>query len=493
MDGAQQDGRPDDQQGGTQPLPEQGAAPPPTPPQGQPQEGAPPAFAPPAGQPFGAPPSGPPQYGQPQYGQPQPGQPQPGQPQYGQPPAGQPYGQPPAGQPYGQPPAGKAYGQPPAGQQFGQAQYPPAGAWQQPPGAPGAPGQPAPKRRGLPLAAVLGIVAAGLVLVLVVVVALVGGGGGDDTPEAGPTASGQAAGVAGVSPSATPSVAAAPCAAKDLASAMRKKSKVGADGSLTVAAGAIPCEGTTTASLYSFRLAVDYDPADTTSGRADGEGVEAGGYSESLDAFVTPDLADSCDAQVFFAVTPSETPQVSTMRTDVMAWIAARKAKAGGTKVWTGKSSPVVAVAASGEVMDCLPGDSVSVPYAAKGDCWKNDPATGIADEVSCKKAHNTEVLYVRNVGIKDWKKANPKKPLPTQAAYRKWMKKRANSICDPKFNAVPLTGAVGISKLSAFSVYPTRYSDFEVSLPGSTTTSQVVCIVQLKSAKATTTRKILR
>jgi hypothetical protein len=340
---------------------------------------------------------------------------------------------------------------------------------------------------------VLGLVAAGLVLVLVVVVALVAAGGGDDAPEAGGTASGRAAGVAGVSPSATPSVAAAPCPAKDLASAMRKKSKVGADGSLTVAAGAIPCEGTATASLYSFRLAVDYDPADTTSGRTDGEGVEAGGYSESLDAFVTPDLADSCDAQVFFAVTPSETPQVSTMRADVMAWIAARKAKAGGTKVWTGTSSPVVAVAASGEVMDCLPGDSVSVPYAAKGDCWKNDATTGVANKVSCKKAHNTEVLFVRNVGIKDWKKANPKKALPTQAAYRKWMKKRANSICDPKFNAVPLTGAVGISKLSAFSVYPTRYSDFEVSLPGSTTTSQVVCIVQLKNAKSTTTRKILR
>lgn len=104
------------------------------------------------------------EYGQP-YGQPAPGQP------YGQPAPGQPYGQPAPGQPYGQPAPGQPYGQPAPGQPYGQPG----------PGLPPAGPEIGPNKK-LPLGALIGIIAAGVVVLLVIALAIIiplAGRGGD--------------------------------------------------------------------------------------------------------------------------------------------------------------------------------------------------------------------------------------------------------------------------------------------------------------------------
>ncbi len=68
----------------------------------------------------------------------------------------------------------------------------------------------------------------------------------------------------------------------------------------------------------------------------------------------------------------------------------------------------------------------------------------------------------------------------------------QSETVCGPKFGSVPLRSGVRIRDLTGSMIHPTSYSSLD-AVAGTAGSGQIVCLVVLKDAGRTTTRKMLR
>jgi hypothetical protein len=353
------------------------------------------------------------------------------------------------------------------------------------------------RRAGLPV---------GLVAAVVLAASACASAAGEDRPGAAsppstPLTSVPAAASAGVEPDpptdTSTSSSSAACA-EAVGAQLRERTTVGATGLVTVLGGALPCGAV---GVWAGRFSLDSDPA------LDPAPQFGTAYTGARQLAVRlPATTGRCTASaVFFTVdaTSNSTGDraaalraAAQVRTDLSGWPAGSTRVVPGGGILRGRTSPVLAATVVGNPAACSPGESVSIPVAAVGDCWTAlpqvtgaaSPTATVADgatrfrRTTCGEAHTHEVYWAERLTTRTY--LTEGKPAGLGAAA--WARKRAGEVCAERSTTLDLADDVTRGDIYLEYLWPGA-----LTYPPPTATvwakAQIVCLARWQDAKAST------
>jgi hypothetical protein len=355
--------------------------------------------------------------------------------------------------------------------------------------------QDAPRRTGL---------LAGLVALALLTASACSTAAGDETvtagssPRATPLTNPPAAASAGVEPDPQPASPSSTTCSDDVGAQLRERTTVAASGLVTVLGGSLPCAAV---GVWAGRFSLDSDPA------LDPAPQFGTAYTGSRPLAVRlPATTGRCTASaVFFTVDASTggeasrgavTRAASQVRTDLRGWPTGSIRVVPGGSILRGRSSTVLAATVVGDPSACTPGESVSIPVAAVGDCWTALPqAAGtasstatVADDATrfrrttCGEAHTHEVYWAESLTPKKYLATG--KPAGLGAAA--WARRRAGELCAERSTSIELADDVTRADIYLEYLWPGALS-YPPRPATAWAKAQVVCLARWKDAHAST------
>jgi hypothetical protein len=275
---------------------------------------------------------------------------------------------------------------------------------------------------------------------------------------------------------------------------LRERTTVGATGLVTLVGGALPCSGV---AVWAARFSLDSDPSLDPTPQFGATYTGASQLAVRLPAttgrctasavFFTRDAADA-SAKEAAARTATE------VRGELADWPEGSTAVVPGGTILKGRASAVLAATVVGDPTGCSPGNAVSIPLAAVGDCWTALPSTNgtgtptgtVADgatrfrRTTCGEPHTHEVYWAEGLTTTTYLAAG--KPAGLGAAA--WARRHAGEVCSEKSTTLELADDVTRADLYLEYLWPGA-----LTYPPATATSwskaQVVCLARWQDAKA--------
>jgi hypothetical protein len=322
------------------------------------------------------------------------------------------------------------------------------------------------------------------------------------TPASGPAPE-DAAATAEVTTSASSgarSVSASECALT-VGPLLRERTTVTPAGAVTVLAGGLPCAGVGVwVAGFVLDEAAAGDPAPRFAGRYTG--------AQPLSVRLPAATGRCGAAAVYFAGdadnggdTGAATAAAQAVRTDLGYWPAGLPATVPGGAILQGRESGVLAATVAGDPSRCSPGESVSTPFAAVGDCWQPgsaaSPSAGATArpggtgfrKTPCTTPHTHEVYWAETLSPQTYRTQTQAQGQATSASA--WAHKRAGDVCVARRSSLRLAADVRQTDVFLELLWPSK---LEYPPPGAAgwSKAQIVCLVRWKDSR-TSPKQLLR
>lgn len=296
------------------------------------------------------------------------------------------------------------------------------------------------------------------------------------------------------SPDGSASAAACPVT---VGAQLRERTTVGKSGLVTVLPGTLPCASV---GLWISRFTLDSDP---TLDPAPQFGARYTG-ARQLAVRIPPVTGRCAAAAVFFTVDADDASDgtaasraADDVRDQLAAWPAASTGVVPGGGILRGRASPVLAGTVVGDPAACSPGESVSSPVAAAGDCWTALPDAGaspspsataaaVADgatrfrRTTCGEAHTHEVYWAASLTTAQYLAEGRSAGLAAAA----WARKRADSECARRSTDLDLAHDVTRGDIFLEFLWPATLS-YPPTGPTGWSKAQIVCLARWQDGRA--------
>lgn len=313
---------------------------------------------------------------------------------------------------------------------------------------------------------------------------------------------GAAAGTAGLDTDRTTASSATTCL-EAVGAQLRERTTVGRNGLVTILGGALPCRSV---GIWAARFLLESDPA------LDSPPQFGAAYTGARQLAVRlPVTSARCTAAaVFFAVDADDQQDAIAaartavqVRADLASWPAGATALVPGGGILRGRSSAVLAATVVGDPAACSPGESVSSPFAAVGDCWTSLPdAPGSAStsatasaaagdstrfrRTTCTEQHTHEVYWAEALTTQQFLAEGQ----PAGLGAAAWARKRAGEVCVTRSTALTLDDDVKRADVFLEYLWPATLA-YPPSGSAGWSKAQVVCLARWTDGR-TSTRRIL-
>lgn len=309
------------------------------------------------------------------------------------------------------------------------------------------------------------------------------------------TGSTTAGGSAGTPPAASGSPGGSTCV-DAVGAQLRERTTVTSTGLVTLLAGGLPCPGV---GVWAGTFTLDADPALDPTPR-----FGARYTGERQLAIRLPAPAGRCGASaVFFSLDADGAGDAgaaalaaASVRADLAGWPPGAADLVPGGVILRGRSSAVLAASVVGDPSRCSPGESVSSPVAAAGDCWTalpsdrpagaGTPAAG-ADgsatrfrRTTCGEPHTHEVYWAEGLTTAQYLATGK----PARLGAAAWARKRADSVCATRGTSIDLTHDVRRSDLFLEYLWPATLT-YPPAAGDAWSKAQVVCLARWQDGKA--------
>jgi hypothetical protein len=264
-------------------------------------------------------------------------------------------------------------------------------------------------------------------------------------------------------------------------SVLRERTAAGPDGTVTLLAGALPCRWVGVW-VSSFTLNEDSagDPTPRFLGRYTG--------AKALSARLSSVSGTCTAAAVYFSVTAGDADDTSAAattavqaRADLAYWPAGQQSTVPTGAILRGRVSVLLAGSVSGDPSRCSPGEDVSTPVAAAGDCWL---AAGGGSgtkftSTSCDAAHTHEVYWAETLLPQLYAQQGKPQGISPSA----WARNRADDVCAAKRGAIALAHDVRMSDIALEFLWPSGL-DYPPDPADGWAHAQLVCLARWQDGK---------
>lgn len=283
----------------------------------------------------------------------------------------------------------------------------------------------------------------------------------------------------------------APACASLVGAQLRERTTVGTTGLVTVLNGSLPCPAI---GLWAARFTLDSDPTLDPAPQFEARYTGA----RQLAVRIPPASGRCAASAVFFTVDADAASgqaaalrAAAEVRAQLASWPARSTGVVPGGGILRGRSSSVLAATVVGNPATCSPGESVSTPTAAVGDCWTALPDSGspagtavAADatrfrRTTCGEPHTHEVYWAENLTAQGYLAGG--KPAGLGAAA--WARRRADAECARRSTHLELTRDVTRGDIFLEFLWPATLS-YPPTGPTGWSKAQIVCLARWQDGR---------